>query len=50
VKARRNSATSAPKDEIALPPCWERVYDDAEEDYYYYNSETEETRWERPEE
>ena len=50
VKARRNSATSAPKDEIALPPCWERVYDDAEEDYYYHNSETEETRWERPEE
>ena len=50
VKARRNSATSAPKDETALPPCWEMVYDDAEEDYYYHNSETEETRWERPEE
>jgi len=50
VKARRNSATSTPKDEIALPPYWEMVYDDAERSYYYYNSETEEASWERPKE
>ena len=50
VKARRNSATSKPKDEISLPPHWEMAYDDAEGSHYYYNSETNETSWERPEE
>ena len=50
VKARRNSATRKPKDEIALPPHWEMAYDKMEGSHYYYNSETEETTWERPEE
>ena len=50
VKARHNSATRETVDEIALPPHWEMVYDDAEGSYYYYNSETEETSWERPKE
>ena len=49
-RARRNSATRETVDEIALPPHWEIVYDDAEESQYYYNSETEESSWERPEE
>ena len=50
MKARRNSATQEIVDEIALPPHWEMVYGDAEGSNYYYNSKTEESRWERPEE
>jgi hypothetical protein len=40
--------------ETALPPHWKMLYDDASDDaegsHYYYNSETDETSWERPEE
>ena len=50
MKAQRNSATRETVDEIALPPHWEMVYDDAEGSNYYYNSETGKSRWERPEE
>ena len=50
MKARRNSATQEIVDEIDLPPHWEMVYGDAEGSNYYYNSKTEESRWERPEE
>ena len=49
-KARRNSATRKTVVEIALPPYWEMLYDDAQGSHYYYNSETEETSWERPKE
>ena len=35
---------------IALPPHWEMKYDDGQASNYYYNSETEESTWERPEE
>ena len=49
MKARRNSATQETVGEIALPPHWEMVCD-ADGSNYYYNSETEESTWERPEE